>query len=103
APNEPAEPYPRTLQEMRPIQSLPPGAGSGAPQGLGSTFVFSPPPKTSPPPSAARATTHPSAPPSRAEEDRIDIPGTHVPAWVVAALVVGVMLVLAATAFLFLR
>ena len=37
------------------------------------------------------------------EEERIDIPGTHVPPWVVVVIVVGVILVLAATAFLFLR
>ena len=37
------------------------------------------------------------------DEERIDIPGTHVPAWVVVALVVGVVVLLAATAFLFLR
>jgi len=36
-------------------------------------------------------------------EDRIEIPGTHVPAWVVAAIVVGVVALLAATAFFLLR
>ena len=102
-PNDPAERPRRTLPEMRPIQSRPPGAGSGAPQGLGSTFVYSPPAKASIPPSAARGGTALSAGPPTFDDDRIDIPGTHVPAWVVAALVVGVMLVLAATAFLFLR
>jgi hypothetical protein len=47
----------------------------------------------------------PSSGPPRAfyEEERIEIPGTHVPAWVVVVLVVGVILVLAGTAFLFLR
>jgi serine/threonine protein phosphatase PrpC len=102
-PNETAERTRRTLPEMRPIQSRPPGADSDAPQGLGSTFVYSPPAKTSILPSATREGTAPSAGPPKFEDDRIDIPGTHVPAWVVAALVVGVMLVLAATAFLFLR
>ena len=37
------------------------------------------------------------------DEERITIPGTHVPAWVVVALVVCVMAMLAATAFLLLR
>jgi protein phosphatase len=36
-------------------------------------------------------------------EDRISIPGTHVPAWVVVALVIGVVALLGATAFLLLR
>jgi protein phosphatase len=36
-------------------------------------------------------------------EERISIPGTHVPAWVVVALVVCVVAMLAATAFLLLR
>jgi serine/threonine protein phosphatase PrpC len=106
APVEPAEPHRRTLPEMRALQSQPspPGHGSGAPQGLGSTFVFAAPAKkTSMHLAAPRSVSSSSEPPSRSEEDRIDIPGTHVPAWVVAALVVGVVLVLAATAFLFLR
>ena len=104
APHDGAEPHRRTLPEMRGIKSQPspPGAGSAAPQGLASTFVFSPPQKTGVPPDGWGESSA-SAPPSRSEEDRIDIPGTHVPAWVVAVLVVGVMLVLLATAFLFLR
>jgi PPM family protein phosphatase len=36
-------------------------------------------------------------------EERIDIPGTHVPAWIVVALVVGVVALLSGTAFLLLR
>jgi PPM family protein phosphatase len=36
-------------------------------------------------------------------DDRIEIPGTHVPAWVVVAIVVGVVALLAATAFFLLR
>ena len=36
-------------------------------------------------------------------EERIEIPGTHVPAWVVAAIIVGVVAILAATAFFLLR
>lgn len=36
-------------------------------------------------------------------DDRIDIPGTHVPVWMVVGIVVGVMILLAGTAFLLLR
>jgi protein phosphatase len=37
------------------------------------------------------------------DDERIEIPGTHVPAWVVVAIVVGVVALLAATAFFLLR
>jgi serine/threonine protein phosphatase PrpC len=105
APVELTEPHRRTVPEVRPLQSNPPpGAGSGAPQGLGSTFVFSGPPGSHFTPPAAPTGLRPNGPPSPFDdEEQIDIPGTHVPAWVVAVLVIGVMLVLAATAFLFLR
>jgi PPM family protein phosphatase len=102
----------RTLPEGRILSSpAPPGAGSGAPQGLSSTFVLSGPPNpallAAGAPSSmgtgegagAGLSSHP--PPF--DEERIDIPGTHVPAWVVAVLVVGVILVLAGAAILFLR
>ncbi|MBV9949016.1 MAG: serine/threonine-protein phosphatase, partial [Myxococcales bacterium] len=105
APAELSEPHRRTVPEVRSLQSTPspPGVGSVAPQGLGSTFVFSGTPGAALPPAAARAGVRNSAAPPRFEDERIDIPGTHVPAWVVAVLVIGVLLVLAATAFLFLR
>ena len=47
----------------------------------------------------------PAALPSQngAEEERIDIPGTHVPAGVVVALILAVIALLGATAFLLLR
>jgi len=35
--------------------------------------------------------------------DRIDIPGTHVPIWMVVGIVIGVVVLLAGTAFLLLR
>jgi PPM family protein phosphatase len=102
---EGAEPHRRTLPEVRALASAhPPGAGSGAPQGLGSTFALSG--VTAAHASAAahpRAHAGPGDAPPRFEDERIDIPGTHVPSWVVAALVLGVILVLLATAFLFLR
>jgi hypothetical protein len=41
--------------------------------------------------------------PHEGDEERISIPGTHVPAWVVVALVIGVVALLGATAFLLLR
>jgi PPM family protein phosphatase len=40
---------------------------------------------------------------SAADEERIEIPGTHVPASVVVALILGVIALLAGTAFLLLR
>jgi serine/threonine protein phosphatase PrpC len=98
------EPHRRTLPDVRALPSNhPPGSGSGAPQGLGSTFVFSGQAATHAPGAPSRAQAGPSNAPPRFEDERIDIPGTHVPSWVVAALVVGVILVLLATAFLFLR
>ena len=36
-------------------------------------------------------------------EDRIDIPGTHVPLWMVAGIVIGVIVLLAGAAYLFLH
>jgi protein phosphatase len=117
-PEEPAEgpdPHRRTLPEGR-LQSTPapPGAGSGAPQGLASTFVLSSPPGGLVPATSAAASHQggtmargagigPSSRPPPYDEEQIDIPGTHVPAWVVAVLVVGVILVLAGAAILFLR
>ena len=104
-PEEPSdtEPNRRLLAEIgaRAAGSL--GPGSGAPQGLGSTMLFS-----SHPPGAQVSMAPPagrirSGRPMIYEEERIDIPGTHVPPWVVVVIVVGVILVLAATAFLFLR
>jgi protein phosphatase len=109
-PEEPADntvPHLRMIPELTgtPPIAAPHGPGSSAPQGLASTIVFTPgevapalPP--APPPAAAGPS---GPPPAFYEEERIDIPGTHVPAWVVVLLVVGVIVVLAVTAFLFLR
>jgi hypothetical protein len=36
-------------------------------------------------------------------DDRISIPGTHVPAWIVVMIVLGVVALLASTAFFLLR
>jgi protein phosphatase len=105
APGEGGEQHRRTLPELRALHAtpVPPGAGSGAPQGLGSTFVYSGPPNAGLPSGAPRARAGSSSHPPSYEEERIDIPGTHVPAWVVAVLVVGVILVLIGTALLLLR
>jgi PPM family protein phosphatase len=105
APGEVGEQHRRTLPELRAMQTtpVPPGAGSGAPQGLASTFVFSGVPNPNLASSAPRARAGSSSRPPSYEEERIDIPGTHVPAWVVAVLVVGVILVLIGTALLLLR
>jgi protein phosphatase len=79
------------------------GPGSSAPQGLSSTMVFAGSNAT-PPLAQIAAGGHPSGPPPMLyEEERIEIPGTHVPAWIVVVLVVGVILVLAGTAILLLR
>ncbi len=56
-----------------------------------------------PQPAAAAAAAPISWPAGALEEERIDIPGTHVPAGVVVALVLGVIALLGGTAFLLLR
>jgi len=52
---------------------------------------------------AEKSAPAPAASWSTLEEERIEIPGTHVPAGVVVALILGVMALLAGTAFLLLR
>lgn len=78
-------------------------AGANLPQGMGSTVVFT---------QNAGATAVPRSPippgqranraPGVTDEERIDIPGTHVPPWVVVVIVVAVILVLFGTALLLL-
>jgi protein phosphatase len=88
--------------------------GTSSRQGLGSTMVFGGPAPNVP-------SSHPPGPPgaraagpaegwgegqnagSLDAEERIEIPGTHVPAWVVVMLVTGVVGLLAAMAFWLLR
>jgi protein phosphatase len=80
------------------------GPGSNRPQGLASTMVVGQavlPPIAQP--SAKAGEPNATRPPALPEEEQIEIPGTHVPPWVVVVLVIGVMLVLLGTAFLFLR
>jgi protein phosphatase len=81
------------------------GPGSNRPQGLGSTMVLGQGASLSPIalPGAKPGEPNTPRPPASHEEEQIEIPGTHVPPWVVVVLVIGVMLVLLGTAFLFLR
>lgn len=81
------------------------GPGSAAPQGLASTMVAGAQSPLGASPSLGAPAPVPGgyAPPARFEEEQIEIPGTHVPPWVVVVLVVGVVSVLVGTAFVFLR
>jgi protein phosphatase len=107
-PEEPmdnTEPHRRLMPELSsppPVDQLL-GVGSSAPQGLSSTMVFSGGGHSSLPPIAPSVRTSGRPPGAPLEEERIEIPGTHVPTWVVVALVVGVIVILAGTAFLLLR
>jgi PPM family protein phosphatase len=94
---EGTEPGRRLTPENSPVLP-PPGAPVSSlslPQGLGSTFVFAPPPAAS---GHAPASHPPRQAPPIPHDEEIDIPGTHVPAWVVGLIVLAVMLLLAATA-----
>jgi protein phosphatase len=108
-PEEPADLTERNFRRNDIPSSTPPtvaaghGPGSSSPQGLSSTIVFGASSSSAgaTAPTAGKGTSNP--PPAYYEEERIEIPGTHVPAWVVVVLVIGVILVLAGTAALFLR
>ncbi len=91
-------------------------AGSIAPKGGVPSNLYAPADPASEHPPAVRSgaprSTHPASVPAgpwheqgphAEDEERISIPGTHVPAWVVVALVVCVVAMLGATAFLLLR
>jgi hypothetical protein len=84
---------PETAQALPPPGS--PFSNVNVPQGLSSTFVFAPPPN-------AGAGLGPAMHGPKPGDEEIDIPGTHVPPWVVVLIVVAVMGLLAATAFLLL-
>src|ERR1700722_8148604 len=106
-PEEPVEATEPALRRLSDPASNPPpaslsrGPGSTAPQGLSSTAVFQDSAQINAAITAAPGAMSSRPPPGYYEEERIEIPGTHVPAWVVVVLVVGVILVLAGTAFLF--
>jgi PPM family protein phosphatase len=92
---EGTEPGRRLTPENAPgMPSGTPTSGLNLPQGLGSTFVFAPPQNPAPAPTPFS----PRPPPLASHDDEIDIPGTHVPPWVVVLIVVAVMGLLAATA-----
>ena len=60
--------------------------------------------RAAPSPSAAAAGWHEHGPYGTDQDyDRVDIPGTHVPIWMVIGIVAGVVVLLAGTAFLLLR
>ena len=94
---EGTEPGRRLTPENAPVMPLgTPTSGLNLPQGLGSTFVFAPPQNPAAAPSPSPFSPRP--PPLSSHDDEIDIPGTHVPPWVVVLIVVAVMGLLAATA-----
>jgi protein phosphatase len=104
-PMDATEPHLRRpeMSSAPPAMAMPHGPGSSAPQGLSSTVVFAAGegPVLPPGPPGAPTASAPQSP--YYEEERIEIPGTHVPAWVVVILVLGVILLLIGTAFLFLH
>jgi len=83
----------------------PPGNLYAAPltDGASEPRLPSVPPPGSAPGSLPHGTWHERGPHAVEGEDRISIPGTHVPARVVVALVIGGVALLGATAFLLLR
>jgi protein phosphatase len=104
----PEEPIEGTEPGRRPTADtaslLPPpgdvGSAMSLPQGLGSTFVMSASNESlSPFASRPHVPLHPGS----ASDEEIDIPGTHVPPLVVVLIVLAVMGLLAATAFLLLN
>ncbi|MDP9035612.1 MAG: Stp1/IreP family PP2C-type Ser/Thr phosphatase [Myxococcota bacterium] len=100
APVDNNEPTRRTVPE--PPSGVPHGSGTSAPQGLSSTFAFAGS-VMAPLPASAPHTSSIHAPAPPYDEEHIEIPGTHVPGWVVVALVLSVIVILAGTAFLLLR
>jgi protein phosphatase len=86
---------------LGPVSSARPPGSSNPPQGLGATAVLSNQPSL--PVLSGAGSSLRSGPPAGYDEEQIEIPGTHVPAWVVAVIVVGVIAVLAGAAVLFLR
>jgi protein phosphatase len=110
---ENTEPSRRVGGEVASVPAPTPfSGGTGAPQGLASTMVAGAAMGAGlAMPDYARAAAaglpagqgHANLPPPRFEEEQIEIPGTHVPPWVVVVLVVGVVSVLVGTAFVFLR
>jgi protein phosphatase len=87
-----------------PIASGRPASASNPPQGLGSTAVLTNQADISAAIAAAgQALRSSGRPPLKYEDEQIEIPGTHVPAWVVGLIVVAVLGAVTGLAFLFLR
>jgi serine/threonine protein phosphatase PrpC len=105
--SENTEPNRRVSSDPGPNVGHESAGGSAAPAAGGEPRIQSTAPKrpSSKPP--AGDTWHEKGPHGSVleadAEERIDIPGTHVPAWVVVAIVIGVVALLAATAFFLLR
>jgi protein phosphatase len=99
-----------TLGDESFSDTVPLASGGGGPPGAPGQDAQPPAGGSMRPIAAAAATSRPPGPwheqgVHRAHEhdDRIDIPGTHVPIWMVVGIVVGVIVLLAGTAFLLLR
>jgi protein phosphatase len=100
-PSDNTEPGRRMHPDLPSAPPLPTGYGPGssAPQGLGSTIALAQGQSAGSPSAGLRS----NRPPQAYEEERIEIPGTHVPGWIVVAIVVAVIFVLFGTGFIFLR
>ena len=99
-----------TLGDESFSETVPLASGGGGAPGAPGADAHAPAGGSLRPAAAAAATSRPPGPwheqgGHRAHEhdDRIDIPGTHVPIWMVVGIVVGVIVLLAGTAFLLLR
>jgi protein phosphatase len=108
----PEEPLEQTESHRRQsLRELAAASVSGQPSGGMPANLYPPEAQLDPsvrPAPNAPASSLPAGPwqeqgPHGEEDDRISIPGTHVPGWVVAALVLCVVVMLMATAFLLLR
>ncbi len=112
--NLPEEPSETTESFSRPPSGSPPGIDPAVASGLELAETPGPSSAKSESSGLRPASVRPSRPsregqswqehgPHADPEDRIEIPGTHGPTWVVVAIVVGVVALLAATAFFLLR
>ena len=88
-----------TEPTRRPVSTPSPGVGALSDDEESPTNSGTSGTPSNPAPSAASSPPAPNG----AEEERIDIPGTHVPAGIVVALILGVIALLGATALLLLR
>ncbi len=105
-PTENTEPNRRPFPEVSDPAAPPPNLFNNptgpAPLNVTQRMIAPAPPPSAPPVAPNGWRPAPYGGPVEAE-DRIDIPGTHVPAWVVVLLVVGVIALLGATALVLLH